>query len=138
MQMTGVSSAVAPLATGHPLGLPASPPGPAVETKVQPIAQQARTGTDPDPGGEPPSNFWRGLTGLPDPSKHVAPPSIMQIRIAALLQEQAEQLVGLTPDAPGPDGASAAASASASDDSGAPAYASPASSGQEPVFPSAA
>jgi hypothetical protein len=101
---------------------------------VQPIAQQARTGTDPDPGGEPPSNFWRGLTGLPDPSKHVAPPSIMQIRIAALLQEQAEQLVGLAPDAPGPD----STSTSASDDGGAPAYASPAGSGQEPVFPSAA
>lgn len=132
MQMTGVSSAVAPLATGHPLGLPASPAGPAVETKVQPIAQQSRTGTDPDPGGEPPSNFWRGLTGLPDPSKHVAPPSIMQIRIAALLQEQAEQLVGPAPDAPAPG------TAPAPEEGAAPAYTGPGTPRQEPVFPSAA
>ena len=136
MQMTGISSAVAPLATGHPLGLPASPPSSAVETKVQPIAQQAQTGTDPDPGGEPPSSFWRGLTGLPDPAKHVAPPSIMQIRIAALLQEQAEQLVSLAPDAPEPE--SAPASTPASDDGAAQAYTGPERSRQEPVFPSAA
>ncbi|MBY6003649.1 hypothetical protein KUV62_07005 [Salipiger bermudensis] len=124
MQMTGVPSLVAPLATGHPLGLPAQPAGPAAETRVQPVAQQAQTGTDPDPGGQPPSNFWRGLTGLPDPKKHVAPPSIMQIKIAALLEEQAQKMV---PSEPVPDG-----------DSAAPGYGSADPGARSGVFPSAA
>lgn len=42
MQMTGVSSLVAPLATGHPLGLPAMPAGPATETRVQPSRNRRR------------------------------------------------------------------------------------------------
>ncbi|SDF34865.1 hypothetical protein SAMN04488105_1181 [Salipiger thiooxidans] len=93
MQFPGVSPAVAPLATGHPQGLPAVPDGPPVETKVQPVAEQAQSRNDPGTGGQPPTNFWRGLAGLPDPSKHVAPPSIMQIKISAILEKQAEKLL---------------------------------------------
>lgn len=92
MQFTGVPPAVAPLATGHPLGLPAVPDGPARETKVQPVSEQARIGTDAETRGQPPADFWRGLTGLPNPAKHVAPPSIMQIKISAILEEQAARL----------------------------------------------
>ncbi|MBN9890434.1 hypothetical protein [Salipiger abyssi] len=106
MQFTGVPPAVAPLATGHPLGLPAVPDGPARETKVQPVSEQARTGTDGETSGQPPADFWRGLTGLPNPAKHVAPPSIMQIKISAILEEQAERLTqDLRPPEPAPTGA---------------------------------
>uniref|UniRef100_A0A2A3JRR8 Uncharacterized protein n=1 Tax=Alloyangia mangrovi TaxID=1779329 RepID=A0A2A3JRR8_9RHOB len=88
---------VAPLATGHPLGLPGAPVRTAEETKVQPVKEQSTTDTDhgADHGteGQSPTGFWRSLTGLPDPVNHVAPPSIMQIRISALLEEQAEALL---------------------------------------------
>ena len=97
MQLTGVPQVVAPLATGHPLGLPGAPVRTAEETKVQPVKEQSTTDTDhgADHGtdGQPPTGFWRSLTGLPDPANHVAPPSIMQIRISALLEEQAEALL---------------------------------------------
>lgn len=97
MQLTGVPQVVAPLATGHPLGLPGAPVRTAEETKVQPVKEQSTTDTDhaTDHGteGQPPAGFWRSLTGLPDPANHVAPPSIMQIRISALLEEQAEALL---------------------------------------------
>ncbi|MGR3377345.1 hypothetical protein [Salipiger abyssi] len=113
MQFTGVPPAVAPLATGHPLGLPAVPDGPARETKVQPVSEQARTGSDAETSGQPPADFWRGLTGLPNPAKHVAPPSIMQIKISAILEEQAEQLTqDLRPPEPAPTGTGASDKAS--------------------------
>ncbi|WP_092425472.1 hypothetical protein [Alloyangia pacifica] len=68
---------------------------------MQPVKEQSTTDTDhaadhaTDHGteGQPPAGFWRSLTGLPDPANHVAPPSIMQIRISALLEEQAEALL---------------------------------------------
>ncbi|WP_226621788.1 hypothetical protein [Alloyangia pacifica] len=97
MQLTGVPQVVAPLATGHPLGLPGAPVRTAEETKVQPVKESSTTGTDHSADhaaeGQPPAGFWRSLTGLPDPANHVAPPSIMQIRISALLEEQAEALL---------------------------------------------
>ncbi|GGA05423.1 MULTISPECIES: hypothetical protein [Salipiger] len=82
MQFTGVSHAVAPLATGHPQGLPATPDGPPAETRVQPISEQAKAGTGSNdaPGGQP------------EPKAHTAPPSIMQIKISALLEQQARSL----------------------------------------------
>ncbi|MCA0998453.1 hypothetical protein [Alloyangia pacifica] len=97
MQFTGVPQVVAPLATGHPLGLPGAPVRTAEETKVQPVKEQSTTDTDQGgeygADGQPPASFWRSLTGMPDPSSHVAPPSIMQLRITALLEEQAEALL---------------------------------------------
>ncbi|MBE9639405.1 hypothetical protein [Salipiger mangrovisoli] len=64
---------------------------------MQPVKEQSASDTDhaADHGteGQPPASFWRSLTGLPDPANHVAPPSIMQIRISALLEEQAEALL---------------------------------------------
>ena len=38
--------------------------------------------------GQPPIQFWRTVRGEPDPATHVAPPSILQIRITQLLDEQ--------------------------------------------------
>ncbi|MCR8550141.1 hypothetical protein M4578_20145 [Salipiger sp. P9] len=81
------------MATGHPLGLPAVPDGPPTETKVQPVSEQAKTGADAGPSGQTPARFWRGLSGQPDPARHVAPPSIVQIKISAILEKQAEKLL---------------------------------------------
>lgn len=82
MQFTGVSQAVAPLATGHPQGLPAAPDGPPAETRVQPVSEQAKagTGSNDDPGSQR------------NPKAHTAPPSIVQIKISALLEQQARSL----------------------------------------------
>ena len=96
MQFPGVPAAVAPFATGHPTGLPAAPTPPARETVVQPASRPLPAG--PEPGGLPPSSFWRTLSGLPDPRNHSAPPSIMQLRITAILDEQVEQLREAEPD----------------------------------------
>ncbi|WP_157373947.1 hypothetical protein [Salipiger sp. CCB-MM3] len=64
---------------------------------MQPVKEQSTTDTDQGgeygADGQPPASFWRSLTGMPDPSSHVAPPSIMQLRITALLEEQAEALL---------------------------------------------
>ncbi|WP_353472778.1 hypothetical protein PVT71_01745 [Salipiger sp. H15] len=64
---------------------------------MQPVKEQSTTDTDhaTDHGseGQSASGLWRSLTGVPDPANHVAPPSIMQIRISALLEEQAEALL---------------------------------------------
>ncbi|WP_417724069.1 hypothetical protein [Salipiger sp.] len=92
MQFTGTFLGVSPLATGHPLGLPAVQQKTLVDTKVQPVAQQSKTENDTGREGLPPKEFWRSLTGSPDPATHTAPPSIMQLKILAILDEQAERL----------------------------------------------
>ncbi|GGG87196.1 hypothetical protein GCM10011415_42140 [Salipiger pallidus] len=104
MQFPGLSQ-TAPLATGHPQGLPAVNNQPPPVTKVQPVSELAKSGADPqsDPGGQPPNSFWRTLSGMPDPSKHVAPPSMMQIRIARILEEQAKKLTNEADLATSPD-----------------------------------
>ncbi|SDJ00545.1 hypothetical protein [Salipiger marinus] len=96
MQFPGVPATVAPFATGHPSGLPAAPTPPARETVVQPASKPLPA--DPEPGGLPPSSFWRTLSGLPDPRNHSAPPSIMQLRITAILDEQVEHLREAEPE----------------------------------------
>ena len=88
MLFTGANPAVSPLATGHPLGLPAVHEKTPVETRVQPVAKQAKAQNDPGNEGHPPAQFWRAVSGQPDPSQP-APPSIMQLKILAMLDEQA-------------------------------------------------
>lgn len=92
MQYSGVSLAVSPLATGHPLGLPDVPARTSVETRVQPVSRQAKAGTDTANDRHPPAPFWRVLTDEADLKNHTAPPSIMQIKISAMLDEQAARL----------------------------------------------
>lgn len=91
MQLTGVLPALAPLATGHPQGLPAPAEGPPPVTRVQPVAEQANIGTETGTDREPPSEA-RHLQAR-QKTEHAAPPSAMQIRIAKMLQDQAEKLV---------------------------------------------
>ncbi|EPX85611.1 hypothetical protein [Salipiger mucosus] len=90
--------AVAPLATGHPLGLPATQERTSPATRVQPAAREAAADNNPGTGGQPPGAARRDASGDPDPEPHSAPPSIMQIKITAMLEEQAEALRGTAPD----------------------------------------
>jgi hypothetical protein len=88
MQVTATPLLTAPQLTGHPQGLPDVPRDPASETRVKPIAD-AR---DPEAGlreGQAPAKFWRAVNGEPDPDANTAPPSIMQIAISRMLEEQA-------------------------------------------------
>ena len=83
----------APLATGHPHGLPDPRRTEAPLSRVQPIA----LARDPEAAltrGQTPANFWRATSGEPDPEQ-IAPPSIMQIRISRLLDQQRE--TGIVP-----------------------------------------
>lgn len=93
MQFTGVSQSVAPLATGHPLSLPASPIKAAPETRVQPVSKQAKTGAEAGQDGQDRPAAQRQPGGDTVPVDRAAPPSIMQLKISALLQEQAEKLM---------------------------------------------
>ncbi|WP_150297803.1 hypothetical protein [Salipiger aestuarii] len=103
MQFTGVLPALAPLATGHPQGLPDPADGPPPVTRVQPVAEQADIGADPGTDREPPSEA-RQLQSRQTPERS-APPSVIQIRIAKMLQDQAEKLATdrQPPPAGGPD-----------------------------------
>lgn len=87
MHIAGPNSWLAPLATGHPLGLPAAPRKPAPHLRVTPPPQfQKSSGFDQ---GQSPAAFWRASAGTPNPDTHIAPPSIMQIKISQMLDTQA-------------------------------------------------
>lgn len=97
MQIMSLSVPIAPQTTGHPFGLPENRDPVRRETRVTPVAESR----NPDAGfkdGKKPLQFWRSAGGAVDPETHIAPPSIMQIKISQLLNEQA----GLTrPDEAG-------------------------------------
>jgi hypothetical protein len=85
----------APLATGHPHGLPEPRRSERPQTRVLPIGLTR----DPDAAmtrGQPPASFWRAVSGEPDPDQ-ASPPSIMQIRITQLLEAQRDPLSGAEP-----------------------------------------
>jgi hypothetical protein len=90
MKLVGIPAWYAPHSTGHPLGLPEPARKPSPVT-VKPIAKRS----DPDAtlsDGKPPMQFWRSGSGDPDPATHVAPPTIMQIKISRMLADQASGL----------------------------------------------
>ena len=87
MQIMSLSVPIAPQTTGHPYGLPENRAPVRRETRIEPVAN-AR---NPDAGfkdGKKPLQFWRSASGSVDPSTHIAPPSIMQIKISQMLSEQ--------------------------------------------------
>jgi len=87
MQFSGLSLLSAPVTTGHPHGLPSDRQDPMEQTRIKPIADTR----DPEARlreGQAPSKFWSAVQGEPDPSSHTAPPSIMQITISRMLDEQ--------------------------------------------------
>ncbi|MEQ5871061.1 hypothetical protein J4E08_14315 [Sagittula sp. NFXS13] len=87
MQLEGLSYQSAPLATGHPLSLPGAPDTTRSVTKVQPILDARRPETQLG-NATSPSGFWRAAQNKPDPTTHNPPPSIMQIKISQMLQDQ--------------------------------------------------
>ncbi|MGP6088283.1 hypothetical protein [Antarctobacter jejuensis] len=77
----------APQVTGHPQGLPRGRPDPLEQTRVKPISD-ARDPEARMKEGQSPTQFWSAVNGEPDPDNHTAPPSIMQITISRMLDEQ--------------------------------------------------
>lgn len=91
MQVSGVSNLGAPQGSDLPPGLPgdkAESIGPA--QVLRPIVGARDADTQRSEG--PPARFWRTLNGGVDPSTHIAPPSMMQIKITQMLDEQAVAL----------------------------------------------
>lgn len=79
---------IAPLATGHPLGLPGAQKQPTPQQRVQPVSQSGSSATSAD--REHPVILPERKDD-PNPATHVAPPSIMQIKISQMLYEQASK-----------------------------------------------
>lgn len=96
MQIAGPSLWIAPLATGHPHGLPGAKRPDKPTTKVQPLDQSRH----PDAAlarHHAPEHFWKAANGDPLPDEHIAPPTIMQLKISQMLNEQAQDLQTATP-----------------------------------------
>ncbi|WP_425074956.1 hypothetical protein [Sagittula sp. S175] len=87
MQLAGLSYLSAPQVTGHPLGLPGAPVKKPSIPEVQPILDSRRPETQLGSGS--PRTFYYAVQGEVDPVKHNPPPSIMQIKISQMLQDQA-------------------------------------------------
>lgn len=96
MQIAGPSLWIAPLATGHPHGLPGVKRPEKQSTKVQPLDQSR----NPDAAlarHQAPENFWKAANGDPVPEDHIAPPTIMQLKISQMLDEQAQEMEATLP-----------------------------------------
>lgn len=102
MQFPTIPAMLAPLATGHPYGLPADQRGTSLDKRVQPIGPSQDSNTTSTRGE--PQPFLRASHGrvpAQTPQEdHVAPPSIMQIKILQMLDEQASKI---DEDADNPD-----------------------------------
>ncbi|SNR27866.1 hypothetical protein [Puniceibacterium sediminis] len=87
----------APVSTGHPFGLPETSAQTKSVTRVTAVTQQSSSDTDMMQEKSP-TQFWRAAGGEPDPTTHVAPPSIIQLKISAMLTKQAEFPPGQGPE----------------------------------------
>ncbi|MEN9060329.1 hypothetical protein [Ponticoccus litoralis] len=87
MQVSGISSLSAPQGSGDPALSSGAGADSTERTKVLPVVGMRDPETQRSAG--PPAQFWRTLNGGPDPATHIAPPSIMQIKITQMLDEQA-------------------------------------------------
>lgn len=96
MQVTKPPTLTAPQVTGHPQGLPGDRPAPDEQTKVKPIAD-ARNPDARLNDGVAPTKFWSAANGKPDPDANTAPPSIMQITISRMLDEQSPRKTAPAP-----------------------------------------
>lgn len=96
MHLAGPTSWIAPLATGHPLGLPQDPRKNQHPQRVAAVPDGQLSSTFDK--GQTPASFWRMIAGKPDPASHVAPPSIMQLEISRLLDDQAQAHIEMETD----------------------------------------
>ncbi|WP_149757520.1 hypothetical protein [Roseivivax sediminis] len=88
MQITTPAVPAAPIVSGHPFGLPGVPPRSPDPRRVEAATDSQTADNMPDrqPAAGSPSDKLEAA--LDDPGDHVAPPSIMQLRISALLAER--------------------------------------------------
>lgn len=96
MQVSGLALYLAPWSTGHPQGLPEAQKKSNKVIKVQAIEEARNPELSLNAGTAAPTDFWRKANGDPDPNAHNAPPSIMQIKITQMLEEQARAMQELT------------------------------------------
>ncbi|MFZ7093264.1 hypothetical protein [Primorskyibacter sp. 2E233] len=97
MLLAGPTPWIAPLATGHPLGLPGAEKPNSTQQRVQPLAQ-SRDAEGALTRGRPTTVLWQPSGSEPDADTHVAPPSIMQIKILQMLSEQADKRAEDSPE----------------------------------------
>jgi hypothetical protein len=90
MQITFSPLLSAPQSTGHPLGLPDAQQNLRIPIRVKPVVD-AHSPDAQLTKGQSPVHFWRAVNGQPDPAAHIAPPSILQIAIDRLLDEQSPE-----------------------------------------------
>lgn len=79
----------APLATGHPLGLPGAQKQTLPHQRVQPVSQPQGSSASATRSDPVPHQVKTQAEADTDPATHIAPPSIMQIKISQMLVEQA-------------------------------------------------
>ncbi|MDJ0823657.1 MAG: hypothetical protein QNJ09_17840 [Paracoccaceae bacterium] len=79
---------VSPQTTDHRLGLPSLTRFNQPKERVEPIDTKSKDRLDVGTRNERAPQQTR-RDGSPDPETHVAPPSIMQLKIAAMLEDQA-------------------------------------------------
>jgi hypothetical protein len=92
MQLSGLATLRAPLTTRHPHGLPEARAGKSRDLRVQPMNDPRNPQAQLNAGRTPPTQFWRAANGEPIPNPQATPPSIMQIKITMMLEEQAQAL----------------------------------------------
>ncbi|WP_146585611.1 hypothetical protein [Puniceibacterium confluentis] len=93
MQFSVLPPWAAPLSTGHPFGLPDVNSRTKSVTHVPAVTQQSfgDTGSTQE---KSPTRFWKPVGGKGDDQHHVAPPSIIQLKISEMLDRQAQRLSG--------------------------------------------
>lgn len=87
MQVSSHSNLGVPQGSTYRPGLSGQPADASGSREVLPVVGARDAATQRQEG--PPAQFWRTLNGGPDPATHIAPPSIMQIKISQLLDAQA-------------------------------------------------
>lgn len=88
MQIAGLSYSSAPQTMAQTIGLPGAGDNKHSVTEIQPILDARRPETKLG-SADSPLAFWNAVRGEPDPETHTPPPSIMQIKISQILQDQA-------------------------------------------------
>lgn len=85
MQFSITTLAMAPMITGHPLGLPEAKRSTKSPFEIKPITKRGDIDTA-IAEARTPAEFRRAVSGRPHPDQ-AAPPSMLQIRISQLLAE---------------------------------------------------
>lgn len=120
MQFSISTLSMAPMITGHPLGLPEAKRSTKSPFEIKPITKRGDIDTA-IADARTPAEFRRAVSGRPHPDQ-AAPPSMLQIRISQLLAEETK------PAQPTDDPA-----AEAAEDTEAAAEPAPASRDADPI-----